>query len=386
MKLKFVLTTTLAIAISQAGNLSPANAFDQSDVDQFLSAEDCIGCDLTDYDAYEDGDFVHFQGPSPFSLRESDFTGANLRDITIFDVYNTREDLNRPDDDSVNQFLNVNFTGANLSEVGFYEEYLGDGVRKGPTFYNTILTNTNLSGQDLPGLEVIAELDAYGDDELNLLTDATGVNFEGSLLENAVFAAADPYSTYRGFTFGGPFAPPDTESLYSMKNANFANANLRNAGFHLLDLSGSSFTNADLTNAVFEEVDLSGVNFTGANLTGADFIESSGTDFTRAILDGVTARNTTFADDSFEGASLQGGVWLGSDLSGSNFTNADLTDSAFRNVNLLGATISDEQISSLSSFTGTLPDGTEVVPEPLTILGSLAVTGFLPLFRKQKNK
>ena len=58
-------------------------------------------------------------------------------------------------------------------------------------------------------------------------------------------------------------------------------------------------------------------------------------------------------------------------------------------MNLLGATISDEQIASLSSFSGTLPDGTTVgVPEPSNIigLGLLATFGVGIRFKKPRMK
>jgi len=54
-----------------------------------------------------------------------------------------------------------------------------------------------------------------------------------------------------------------------------------------------------------------------------------------ANLEGVTALNTEFINDSFIGAILTGGQWSESNLEGSDFLKADLTDSVFNNVNLL---------------------------------------------------
>eukprot|EP00122_Pirum_gemmata_P014180 Pgem_evm1s13217 len=59
---------------------------------------------------------------------------------------------------------------------------------------------------------------------------------------------------------------------YSIPECCF-DANLQDADFTGVDLSGIDFTNADLSGAIFVNAVLTGTNFKGANLDGARFID-----------------------------------------------------------------------------------------------------------------
>lgn len=90
-----------------------------------------------------------------------------------------------------------------------------------------------------------------------------------------------------------------------------------------LIMSGSNFEGANLSNTDFSSSDLRDSNLNNADLTKSNLL--------RAYFAGSTAINANFQNalgfrTNFAGASLQGAIFLKSELHRSDFTDADLTN------------------------------------------------------------
>lgn len=128
--------------------------------------------------------------------------------------------------------------------------------------------------------------------------------------------------------------------------ANFAEADLRNAVFTGAFLSGAIFRDADLREANLAEAILTGADLRGADLSGANLI---GTDFGRADL---------------RGANLSGAyVW------GADFNDADVDRCVFAGAYAGGALLSHARNLTLEQFRSTIHDETgayrlSMLPDP----------------------
>ena len=97
--------------------------------------------------------------------------------------------------------------------------------------------------------------------------------------------------------------------VFSLQNANFAEADLFAADFFGADLSNASFEGADLQAADLSNTVLTEARFTGANLMGATLIAS--------FLDDADCRGANLSFVNLSSASLNGADLAGADLRGS---------------------------------------------------------------------
>ena len=141
--------------------------------------------------------------------------------------------------------------------------------------------------------------------------DASGCNFEGRDLFNAVFTGANFSNTNL----------LDVVSRYSYwSEVNFSDANLSDSTFY-----GANFADSDFTRA-----NLSGANIAASNVAGADFSQAT---LTGLISGGLTGTPILPAGWISSGGYLIG---PGANLSGANLSGVDLTGADLTGANLNG--------------------------------------------------
>lgn len=190
---------------------------------------------------------------------------------------------------------------------------------------NAILTNAQLFRADASGL------------------DLTDLNFEGA---NLSFSRLDQ-SSFRGANLS--YADLTKISLYKadLRTANLHCANLTMAWLDEADLSQVSCNQTNFTEARLFKAMMRRSNMIEANLARACLCEATatGSDFSKAVLDGSDLRKTEIDKCIFQAASLTG-VNLGnanisfSDLNCANLSGANLRSANMRNSCLLGANLS----------------------------------------------
>jgi uncharacterized protein YjbI with pentapeptide repeats len=124
------------------------------------------------------------------------------------------------------------------------------------------------------------------------LTDLTKMDARGSDLTDADFRLA----LLNDASFNQAKLPSIYAGLASAQRSNFESADLTGSNLYASDLRGARFTKANLTDAVLAFADLRGANFDGADLTGA-YLGG-------AIMDASTTFvGATFKDTDLIGAS-----------------------------------------------------------------------------------
>lgn len=141
--------------------------------------------------------------------------------------------------------------------------------------------------------------------------DASGCNFEGRDLFNAVFTGA-----------------------------NFSNTNLNDVRSRYSYWSNVNFTGSDLTESIFYGANFENSNFTGANLLGANIASSNvqDTDFSTANLTGIISGGLTGTPILPASWKASGGYLIGpgANLSGANLSGVDLTGADLTGASLNG--------------------------------------------------
>ena len=164
----------------------------------------------------------------------------------------------------------------------------------------------------------------------------TGTVLSNASLMNACLQGAQLQGAFLDFTNLALADLSDAQLLATVngKPATLDGAFLRDATIENADLSGVSMVSANFFNGL-DSANASGATLTDANLTGAYL---AGADFSDAILHGTTwtgavlaATNFTGADlsadtsgftSSFDGAYMQGAVFVNADVSDVNFTSS----------------------------------------------------------------
>lgn len=215
--------------------------------------------------------------------------------------------------------------------------------------------------------------------------DASGCNFEGRDLFNAVFTGSDfsntnlvnvksRYSYWSDVDFtnadmtssvfyGANLENSDFDGA-KLINANIASSNVQNANFASADLSGIISGGLDGTPLLPDEWRLSGgyligpgANLQGANLSGVDL---AGADLSGANLNGVRSGGIVGTPSALpSGWGLFGGYLIGpgADLSGAKLDGLAIWGANLTGVNLAGASINQTALNNTTSFEGVRSGG-----------------------------
>jgi uncharacterized protein YjbI with pentapeptide repeats len=212
-------------------------------------------------------------------FRYQDFRGVNMSGATL----NGNRSANGI---PLSHFGHNDLTGANLSNVSFYEAFIS-----GQDF----TTAASIIGMSLVGTSVDTS-DFHGKDLRSL--DLKGVQFDTSNLSGVNLS---------GWAIDCPVGGQMTR-LY---NSNVSGANLSNADntplltcnpnavpdFRLSNFTGANFTGAKLAHTNFGDSNLTNANFTNADLTAAIL---SGTTVTGVTWSNTTCPDGTNSDDNGE--------------------------------------------------------------------------------------
>ena len=216
------------------------------------------------------------------SLAYKDLTGTILRGADLTDANLSGQDLSNHDLTDVilrkANLTNANITGLDLSVMD--------------------LTFANLSGQDL------------SDHDLTNVK-LTGADLSNSALPDNGLSEKNFASTiFNGVDLSGKDLSMSKFAFASFKNTNLKNANISQANFLGVDLTMiNSISGADLSGSTFAYSNLSGVNLSDVILFEANFYQAdlSGVDFTvisKASVQGTVFIATNLSNSNFEGVTL----------------------------------------------------------------------------------
>jgi len=119
-----------------------------------------------------------------------------------------------------------------------------------------------------------------------------------------------------------------------LKSANLRNIKAHAASFTTVDFSKADLRGAsDVTGALFHGCSMKNVNFAGANLAGTLFFqcELTGSDFSGALLSGAVFNECRLEDTRWTSANLHAGYFLACALEGADFSAAHLDSARFFN-------------------------------------------------------
>ncbi|MGB3536267.1 MAG: pentapeptide repeat-containing protein [Microcoleaceae cyanobacterium] len=184
-------------------------------------------------------------------------------------------------------------------------------------------------------------------------TDLSGLNFRGSLLNNASLKSSSFYSagedgryqTYDDWIAdlsGADLRGADLTSAFLsrvfMKRTNFLNATLNQANLTESDLLGANFSSAKLLGTNLESANLKDAKFTGADLANANL---SNGNLELARMKEASAQGALFISTNLKNADL-----TASDLAGADFQRANLRNSNLTSAQLLGANLANAKLQN----------------------------------------
>jgi uncharacterized protein YjbI with pentapeptide repeats len=232
----------------------------------------------------------------------------------------------------------AHFPGSpDLTGANFSSSWLDDS-----RFYGAILTNADLSGTNLTGVQLFSF-----NAELSEGATLTNANLAGATVTGADFSL----TTSHGFT---------KEQLYS--TASYQQRNLRGIGLRYNDLTGWDFSGQDLTGAAFlfstltnanlsrtiltdaqlEIATLTNANLAGAVVAGANFGQTTSRGFTKEQL----YSTASYQQKNLRGIALSDNNLTGWDFSGQDLTGADFTSARLANANFNFADLRGSRMSS----------------------------------------
>jgi len=224
------------------------------------------------------------------SLAERDFTGADLRGVSLAGL------------DLSNAFLEaVNLAGCDLRGAKLQGAVLAKADLTGATLTGADLTHANLGRANLTETAL---------DEADLTEAVLGMaTLDRTRLQRAKLDGADLLQT-------------------SWNDVALSGASMKNITCLNVDFGASCLAGADLTKATFLECDLSDVDFSGAVLHKASFFKckGDGARFAAATFnEGVMVHESTFAKARFDDAMLERTCFRGTDLQGAHFDGARMS-------------------------------------------------------------
>lgn len=135
----------------------------------------------------------------------------------------------------------------------------------------------------------------------------------------------------------------------SLVQANFRNADLKDAILYSVDATGATFSSADLTEAQFglsnlSRADLTDAKLIRANLGGVNFTDAT---FTRADLTESKLQLADFRDADLTDANLSGAHLFGTKLTGANFNHTNLSRAVLAGTDLRGLDLTKAVLNSI---------------------------------------
>ena len=161
-----------------------------------------------------------------------------------------------------------------------------------------------------------------------------------------------------------------------LSDANFGGSNLTNTDFESSKLIRANFQGASILGARSRNADFTSADLAGANLTGTSFFSSDLTDanfsdanisrvlFSRTpITQDQISSTSSFRDKNLSGVGLRGQDLIGFDFSNQNLADATLATSALQAADFTNANVRDVNFGGTSGFTFTQLQSTQSYQE-----------------------
>lgn len=222
---------------------------------------------------------------------------------------------------------NANFTNANLNNATF----------EGATVTNAIFANANLSKAQFREAKGYPETKGLTDVQLRSASDITGIRFYDTDLTNFNLSGLD-FS--EGYFYNS-----------TVSNVDFTNAILDKVWFTgAIGLSDKQLRSAkSLIGLSISGIDISEFDLSGLNLSTGGIINSTSlnSDFIETNLTSANLFGSTFNGSNFNGANLTSVTLRKCSLVNTNLTNANLTGATFTTeTDISGATINGADLTS----------------------------------------
>jgi uncharacterized protein YjbI with pentapeptide repeats len=290
-------------------------------------------------DAAKNQDSLAGKNLSKLDLSDMDLSGLDFTDADLSDTILKRANLSK-----------ANLFEADLSGVDMTEANLSDAVLDEANLSKAVLTGTKLTGlslneTDLSGLDLV-KADFSGSE--GRWADFSEANLEGAIfrrcklpqadfsacnLKEADFSGSELQSAqlYQVQALKINLESADISELQASEEADFTEANCRNAKgkgsiWEESILDKANFSGALLEDAILSDVSAKETRFIRANLSNATFEDS--------CLDGAVLTEANLLRASFERASL-----IGTDLSRSNLYESSFWEAKTLNTNVQGANL-----------------------------------------------
>ena len=220
---------------------------------------------------------------------------------------------------TVTNFVGVDNTNSNLSEIDLSSKDLSGRNLTGMILIGADLSDTNLVSADLSGKYLVDTILTGADLSNSNLTgaDLSGKDLTGMILRGAGLTDVDLTGTV-------------------LIGADLSDANLTGFDFYGKDLTGIILVGADLSHANLYNFDLSGLDLSYANLSGQDL---SAHDLTNVILTGANLSNSILPDNGLSKKNFQETIFDGVDLSGKDLSESDFDSASFVNTDMRNTTL-----------------------------------------------
>ena len=220
---------------------------------------------------------------------------------------------------TVTNFVGVDNTNSNLSEIDLSSKDMSGRNLTGMILIGADLSDTNLVSADLSGKYLVDTILTGADLSNSNLTgaDLSGKDLTGMILRGAGLTDVDLTGTV-------------------LIGVDLSDANLTGFDFYGKDLTGIILVGADLSHANLYNFDLSGLDLSYANLSGQDL---SAHDLTNVILTGANLSNSILPDNGLSKKNFQETIFDGVDLSGKDLSESDFDSASFVNTDMRNTTL-----------------------------------------------
>ena len=245
---------------------------------------------------------------------------------------------------TVTNFVGVDNTNSNLSEIDLSSKDLSGRNLTGIILIGADLSDTNLVSADLSGKYLVDTI-LTGADLSN--SNLTGADLSGKDLTYTILTGADLSNSnltgadlsgkdLTGMILRGAGLTDVDLTGTVLIGADLSDANLTGFDFYGKDLTGITLVGADLSHANLYNFDLSGLDLSYANLSGQDL---SAHDLTNVILTGANLSNSILPDNGLSKKNFQETIFDGVDLSGKDLSESDFSSASFVNTDMRNTTL-----------------------------------------------